>query len=191
MPFEFKNFEIPGPLLIKPRVFDDDRGFFLELYKHSDFAGAGIREHLVQDNYAKSTKGVLRGLHYQMGPKAQGKLVVCMQGGIYDVAVDIRKGSPHFGKWVGIELTENNRLMLFVPPGFAHGYQVLSEASEVMYKCTDEYSPTHDRGIIWNDPAIGIAWPLPDPVLSPKDKLHPLLRDADNNFVWSKPTALA
>ncbi len=184
MPFEFKSLEMPGPILIRPQVFGDVRGFFLEVYKHTDFAGAGIREHLVQDNYSKSEKGVLRGLHYQKTPKAQGKLVICLHGSIYDVAVDISKGSPHYGKWVGVELSEENRLMLYVPPGFAHGFQVLSETAEVMYKCTEEYSPSDDRGIIWNDPEIGIAWPLPAPILSDKDKTHPGLRDADNNFTF-------
>jgi dTDP-4-dehydrorhamnose 3,5-epimerase len=184
MPFEFGDVGIPGPVLVRPRVFDDGRGYFLELYKHSDFAAAGIREHLVQDNYSKSAKGVLRGLHYQKDPKAQGKLVMCLQGGIYDVAVDIRRGSPHYGKWTGVELTAENRLMLYVPPGFAHGFQVLTDAAEVLYKCTGEYSPSDDRGIIWSDDEIGIAWPLSDPLLSAKDKLHPLLRDADNNFRW-------
>ncbi len=184
MPFEFRSLEIPGPVLIRPRVFGDARGFFLELYKHSEFAAAGIREHLVQDNYSRSARGVLRGLHYQKSPKAQGKLVMCLQGGIFDVAVDIRKGSPHFGKWTGAELTRENRLMLYVPPGFAHGFQVLSESAEVMYKCTEEYSPSDDRGIIWNDPDIGIAWPITDPVLSGKDGMQPRLRDADNNLTF-------
>jgi dTDP-4-dehydrorhamnose 3,5-epimerase len=188
MPFEFEQVGIPGPVLVRPRVFGDGRGFFLELYKHTDFAAAGIREHLVQDNYSKSVQGVLRGLHYQKSPRAQGKLVMCLKGGIYDVAVDIRKGSPHYGKWEGVELTEESRLMLYVPPGFAHGFQVLTGTAEVLYKCTDEYSPSNDRGIIWNDPEIRIAWRLPDPILSPKDKLHPLLHDADNNFVWSGPS---
>jgi dTDP-4-dehydrorhamnose 3,5-epimerase len=182
MPFEFTQLEIPGLVLVQPQVFGDNRGFFFELYKHSDFARGGIVEHLVQDNYSKSAKGVLRGLHYQKTPRAQGKLVMCLKGGIYDVAVDIRKGSPRYGKWVGVELTEENRLMLFVPPGFAHGFQVLSDTAEVLYKCTDEYSPADDRGIIWNDLDINIAWPLRDPVLSGKDKIHPALRDADNNF---------
>jgi dTDP-4-dehydrorhamnose 3,5-epimerase len=163
----------------------DERGFFFELYKHSDFVRAGITEHLVQDNYSKSGRGVLRGLHYQKNPRAQGKLVLCMKGKIHDVAADIRKGSPHYGTWVGMELSEENRRMLYVPPGFAHGFQVLSESAEVLYKCTDEYSPADDRGIIWNDPDINIAWPLADPVLSGKDKIHPLLRDADNNFSLS------
>jgi len=184
MPFEFDKLSIPGTVLIQPRVFNDGRGFFLELYKHSDFAAAGIREHLVQDNFSKSAKGVLRGLHYQRQPKAQGKLVICITGSIYDVAVDIRRGSPDFGKWVGAEITEENRRMLYVPPGFAHGFQVLSETAEVMYKCTDEYSPSDDRGIIWNDPEINVIWPLAEPLLSGKDEKHPGLRDADNNFIF-------
>jgi dTDP-4-dehydrorhamnose 3,5-epimerase len=182
MPFDFESIAIPGPVLVRPKVFGDDRGFFLELYKHTDFVKAGIREHLVQDNFSKSSQGVLRGLHYQKAPRAQGKLVTCMRGRIYDVAVDIRKGSPHFGKWVGVELTGENRLQLYVPPGFAHGFQVLSETAEVLYKCTAEYAPAEDRGIIWNDPEIGIAWPLSEAVLSGKDKLLPRLLDADNNF---------
>jgi len=184
MPFEFNQLEIPGPVLIRPRVFDDGRGYFLELYKHSDFVNAGITPHLVQDNYSKSSQGVLRGLHYQKMPMAQGKLVLCMKGRIFDVAVDIRKGSPHYGKWVGAELTEENRHMLYVPPGFAHGFQVLSDNAEVMYKCTNEYSPIDERGIIWNDPDIAIHWPLSQPVLSGKDKLNPRLLDADNNFEY-------
>jgi dTDP-4-dehydrorhamnose 3,5-epimerase len=182
MPFKFDSLGIAGLILIKPQVFGDDRGFFLELYKHSDFSLNGIEEHLVQDNYSRSTKGVLRGLHYQKNPKAQGKLVTCMKGRIFDVAVDIRKGSPWFGKWAGVELSEENKQLLYVPPGFAHGFQVLTDAAEVLYKCTDEYSPADDRGIIWNDPDINIAWPLNDTILSGKDKVHPRLRDADNNF---------
>jgi dTDP-4-dehydrorhamnose 3,5-epimerase len=185
MPFEFKPLEIRGPLLIRPQIFGDERGFFLELYKHTDFVSAGITEHLVQDNYSKSTRGILRGLHYQKSPKTQGKLVICMKGGIFDVAVDIRKGSPQYGKWTGVELTEENRLMLYVPPGFAHGFQVLSETAEVMYKCTDEYSPPDERGIIWDDRDIKVAWPLANPVLSAKDKMNPALRFADNDFVFS------
>jgi len=182
MPFEFKPLEIPGPVLVRPQVFGDDRGVFFELYKHTDFVREGIKDHLVQDNYSRSEKGVLRGLHYQKTPKAQGKLVMCIKGEIYDVAVDIRKGSPSYGKWVSVVLSEENRLMLYVPPGFAHGFQVLSDTAEVLYKCTDEYSPNVDRGIIWSDPDLNIAWPLKDPVLSAKDKIHPRLRDADNNF---------
>lgn len=182
MPFEFEPPAIPGLVLVRPRVFGDSRGFFFELYKRSDFIRGGITEYLVQDNYSRSEKGVLRGLHYQKNPKAQGKLVMCLKGCIYDVAVDIRKGSPYLGKWFGVELSGENRLMLYVPPGFAHGFQVVSETADVLYKCTEEYSPADDRGILWSDPDISIPWPLKDPVLSPKDKSHPLLRDADNNF---------
>jgi dTDP-4-dehydrorhamnose 3,5-epimerase len=184
MPFEFLPFSIPGLMLIKPKLFNDDRGVFFEMYKHSDFSLAGIREHLLQDNYSTSTKGVLRGLHYQKNPKAQGKLVCCVKGKIYDVAIDIRRGSPCYGKWAGIELTEDNRHLLYVPPGFAHGFQVLSETAEVMYKCTEEYSPADDRGIMWNDPHLAITWPLPNPLLSKKDVAHPSFGDADNNFVF-------
>jgi dTDP-4-dehydrorhamnose 3,5-epimerase len=183
MPFEFKPLAIPGLVLVRPQVFGDNRGFFLELYKHSDFMREGITAHLVQDNYSRSEQGVLRGMHYQKDPKAQGKLVMCMTGSIYDVAVDIRKDSPDYGKWVGVELTEENRQMLYVPPGFAHGFQVLSKTADVLYKCTEEYSPANDRGILWSDPDINIAWPLKDPVLSGKDTTHPLLRNADNNFM--------
>jgi dTDP-4-dehydrorhamnose 3,5-epimerase len=182
MPFEFKSLDIPGLMLVTPRIFGDSRGFFLELYKHTEFVRAGIREHLVQDNYSRSARGVLRGLHYQRSPEAQGKLVMCLRGSIFDVAVDIRGGSPHFGKWIGIELSEENRNMLYVPPGFAHGFQVLSDTADVLYKCTKEYSPSDDRGIVWNDPDIGIAWPLAGPVLSDKDTVHPMLKHADNNF---------
>lgn len=184
MPFEFRRLAIPDVILVIPKVFGDARGFFLEFYKHSEFAQAGIREHFVQDNHSKSAKGVLRGLHYQKNPDAQGKLVRCLSGKIYDVAVDIRKGSPSFGKWVDAELTGGNNHMFYVPPGFAHGFMVLSESAEVLYKCTAEYAPASDRGIIWDDPDIGIRWPLPDPVLSEKDKVHPPLRSIDNNFTF-------
>ena len=182
MPFEFTSLEIPEIILIQPQVFGDDRGFFIELYKHSDFMRGGITEHLVQDNYSRSARGVLRGLHYQKSPKSQGKMVICMKGRIFDVAVDIRKGSRRFGKWVGVELSEDNRKMLYVPPGFAHGFQVVSEFAEVLYKCTDEYSPDNERGIIWNDKDINIAWPLSAPTLSAKDKINPPLHRADNDF---------
>jgi dTDP-4-dehydrorhamnose 3,5-epimerase len=185
VPFKFTAFEIPGLVLIRPGVFGDNRGFFLELYKHADFVRGGITEHFVQDNYSKSARGVLRGLHYQKSPKAQGKLVLCMKGRIYDVAVDIRKGSPQYGKWAGIELSEENRQMLYVPAGFAHGFQVLSETAEVLYKCTEEYSPEDERGIIWNDRDINIVWPLADSTLSGKDKVNLPLREADNDFIFS------
>jgi len=182
MPFEFEQLSIPGLILVQPRVFIDPRGYFFELYKQHDFARAGIGDRFVQDNYSHSERGVLRGLHYQKQPRAQGKLVICLRGRIFDVAVDIRRGSPHFGKWLGVELSEENRQMLYVPPGFAHGFQVVSDSADVQYKCTDEYSPENDRGIAWNDPDINIAWPLRDPLLSDKDVVHPMLRDSDNKF---------
>lgn len=175
---------MPEIIIIKPGAFSDGRGFFIETYKRSDFAAAGITEHFVQDNHSKSGKGVLRGLHYQKNPSAQGKLVRCVKGAIFDVAVDIRKGSPTFGRWKGIELSEENRTMVYIPPAFAHGFVVLSESAEVIYKCTSEYSPEDDRGIIWNDPDINIIWPVKEPALSEKDRRRPMLRDADNNFEY-------
>ena len=184
MPFLFKRLAVQDIVLIEPKKFPDDRGFFMETYKHSDFARNGIREYFVQDNYSRSSRGVLRGLHYQSNPYAQGKLVQCLKGRIFDVAVDIRKSSPTFGNWVSAELSEENSLMLYVPPGFAHGFIVLSEAADVLYKCTKEYAPDSDRGIIWNDPDINIQWPVKEPILSDKDKRHPFLKDADNNFEY-------
>ena len=186
MPFIFKKLSIPEVVLIEPKVFRDGRGFFMETYKYSDFARMGIKEYFVQDNYSKSLKGILRGLHFQKNPNAQGKLVLCLKGKIFDAAVDIRKGSPAFGQWVGAELSEENNLILYVPSGFAHGFVVLSEAADVIYKCTREYSPEDDRGIIWNDPDINIHWPVKYPVLSEKDKNHPALKDADINFEYEK-----
>ncbi len=184
MPFNFKRFSISEVILIEPEIFKDGRGFFMETYKYSDFAPVGIKEHFVQDNYSRSLKGVLRGLHFQKNPNAQGKLVQCIKGKIFDVVVDIRRSSPTFGRWVSVELSEENNLMLYVPSAFAHGFVVLSEEAGVMYKCTREYSPKDDRGIIWNDPDININWPVRNPVLSERDKRHPALRDADNNFEY-------
>jgi len=186
MPFTFTRLALSEIILIKPRFFPDERGFFMETYKSSDFAGVGMKEQFVQDNFSRSSRGVLRGLHYQKHPNAQGKLVQCFAGKIFDVAVDIRRGSPAFGKWVAQELSEANRCMLFIPAGFAHGFLVLSESADVLYKCTKEYAPADDRGILWNDPEIGIAWPVGNPVVSEKDARHPLLQDADINFVYVK-----
>ncbi|BAT71078.1 dTDP-4-dehydrorhamnose 3,5-epimerase [Thermosulfidibacter takaii ABI70S6] len=188
MPFEFIKTEIPEVIIVKPIVFNDDRGFFMEFYKESEFREAGIDECFVQDNHSKSVKGVLRGLHYQLSPKAQGKLVRCVRGSIFDVAVDIRKGSPTFGKYVAVELSEENKLMLWIPKGFAHGFLTLSETAEIIYKVSGaEYSLEHDRSIRWNDPEIGINWPIDDePILSPKDKCAPLLKDAEINFVYGE-----
>lgn len=183
MPFEFEKTELPEVLLVKPRVFGDARGAFMELYKASDFA-PHIPERLVQMNFSRSEKGVLRGLHFQKNPAAQGKLVKCMRGRILDVAVDIRKGSPNYGKWVGRVLDDQNHHMLYVPPGFGHGFCVYSDIGEVMYQVTAEYSPAHDRGFRFDDPAVGVDWGLANPSLSEKDKNAPLLKDADNNFVY-------
>jgi dTDP-4-dehydrorhamnose 3,5-epimerase len=183
MPFSFQRLEIPDVILIEAKAFADERGFFMETYKKSDFEEHGIPHRFTQDNYSHSAgRGVLRGLHYQKDPKAQGKLVLAVRGAIFDVAVDIRKGSPSYGKWVGVELTGENHRMLYVPAGFAHGFAVLSAEADVMYRCTEEYAPEVDRGIVWNDPELAIAWPIDDPLLSPKDQAQPLLKDADNNF---------
>ncbi|MDI6890018.1 MAG: dTDP-4-dehydrorhamnose 3,5-epimerase [Thermodesulfovibrionales bacterium] len=184
MPFKFSRLEIPDVILIEPLFFEDVRGFFMEIYKYSDFARAGIKEYFLQDNYSKSAKNVLRGLHYQKDPGAQGKLVRCIKGRIFDVAVDIRKGSPTYGHWVGVEMSGDNNLMLYIPSAFAHGFVVLSDFAEVMYKCTEEYFPEDERGVIWNDPDIGINWPVEKPILSEKDSKHPMLKDADNNFKY-------
>jgi len=181
MPFEIEPLQIPEVILIKPKLFSDDRGFFLETYKRSDFERAGIGFDFIQDNHSGSKKGVLRGLHYQKRPAVQGKLVRCIRGVIFDVAVDIRIGSPTFGKWVGVYLSEENRHMLWIPPGFAHGFLVVSDYAEVIYKVShSEYSPTHDAGILWNDPDIGIEWPtnlVERVILSEKDAKLPKLKD--------------
>lgn len=185
MPFEFTRLDIADLILVAPRAFGDERGQFRETYKHSDFVRAGVPEHFVQDNYSRSVRGVLRGLHYQLQPKAQGKLVSCIRGSIFDVAVDIRKGSPTYARWMGLELSGENNLMLYVPAGFAHGFLTLSETAEVLYKCTSEYSPVDDRGIIWNDPDINIAWGVTAPLLSAKDGMLPILSRAENNFRYA------
>jgi dTDP-4-dehydrorhamnose 3,5-epimerase len=182
MPFEFRRLAIPDVLLVEARIFGDERGFFMETYKRSDFAAHGIPDAFVQYNRSRSVRGVLRGLHYQKDPRAQGKLVSVLQGEVFDVAVDIRRGSPTYGRWVGERLSAENGRMLYVPVGFAHGFCVLSDRADVLYMVTDEYAPECDRGILWNDPEIGIDWPIAAPILSPKDAQLPALRHADNNF---------
>jgi dTDP-4-dehydrorhamnose 3,5-epimerase len=178
VPFEFKNLEIKDLILITPKIFKDNRGFFLESYKKSDFFENGITVDFNQDNHSKSTKGVLRGLHYQKKPKPQAKIVRCSRGKIFDVAVDLRQNSPTFGKWAGEILSEENKNMLFIPEGFAHGFFVLSDEAELLYKASGEYSQEHDRGIRWNDPDININWDFDiKPVLSEKDKKQPLLKE--------------
>jgi len=177
MPFEFEKLEPAGLVLVRPKVFRDDRGFFVESYKKSDFEKAGVSGEFVQDNHSKSVKGVLRGLHYQKDPFAQGKLVRCLSGRILDVAVDIGRDSPSFGKWAAVELDSDSAGMLYIPPGFAHGFLVLSETAEIMYKCTKEFSPAHDAGIRWDDPRLGIDWGIKAPILSAKDSALPYLKD--------------
>lgn len=171
---------IPDVMLIEPRVFGDHRGFFFESFNARAFADAtGCQETFVQDNHSRSSQGVLRGLHYQV-QQAQGKLVRAVVGEIFDVAVDIRRGSPTFGQWVSAMLTAENKHQLWVPAGFAHGFVVVSETAEVLYKTTDYYAPQHERSILWNDPAIGIEWPTNiQPLLSEKDAAAVLLADAD------------
>ncbi len=186
MPFKFIDLKLPGLKLVEPLVFKDERGFFMETFKFSEFSRAGIEVVWVQDNHSMSKKGVLRGLHYQLEPMAQGKLVRVVKGAVFDVAVDIRKGSPTFAKWYGVVLSEQNNYMLWIPPGFAHGFVALEDETHLIYKVSGaEYFPSHERTIKWNDPDIGIDWPIKDPVLSEKDRMAPFLKDAEINFVWS------
>ena len=178
MPFEFERQKISDVILVKPRVFGDNRGFFMESYKKSEFVKNGIDIEFVQDNHSKSSARVLRGLHYQQAPYGQAKLVRCSRGRIYDVAVDIRPQSETFGKYVKVELSEENKQMLYIPDGFAHGFVVLSDEAELLYKTTKEYAPQADRGIRWNDPDINIDWEIDfEPVLSDKDMVQPLLKE--------------
>ncbi len=168
---KFTPTEIPDVVIIEPRVFSEERGFFMETWQSRKFAEGGLDLNFVQDNHSKSRQGVLRGLHYQV-EQTQGKLVRVTAGEVYDVAVDLRRGSPHFGKWVGVTLSEENKRQLWVPPGFAHGFYVTSDTAEFLYKCTDFYAPEHERSILWNDATLGIDWPLVGgaaPILSPKD----------------------
>ena len=184
MPFNFKRLEIPDVVLVEARSFSDDRGFFLESFKESDFVSNGIDVKFAQDNISHSIKNVLRGLHYQKNPKAQAKLVTAIRGEIFDVAVDIRKGSPTFGSWVAEILSEKNHKSLFVPRGFAHGFCVLSDEADVLYKVDNEYSSENERGIIWNDSTLEINWPSDNPILTKKDLDLPTLNDIDNNFSY-------
>ena len=182
MPFQFQRLEIPDVILVEARSAKDERGYFMETYKQSVFASNGIPEVFVQDNHSHSMRGVLRGLHYQKHPKAQGKLVMALRGQVFDVAVDIRRGSPTFGKWIGRVLSSENWHMLYMPVGFAHGFCVLSDVADLVYKVTGEYAPDCERGIVWNDPTLGIQWPAAQPVVSTRDAVLPLLQDADFNF---------
>jgi dTDP-4-dehydrorhamnose 3,5-epimerase len=168
---------IPGLLLLEPKVFADARGFFLEVYNERTFAPLGITERFVQDNQSHSKKCVLRGLHYQ-GEQAQGKLVRVLQGEVFDVAVDLRRGSPTFGKWVGDKLSSENKRMIWIPKGFAHGFYTLSETADVAYKVTDFWAPQFEKTLLWNDPELGIDWPLDgEPILSDKDRTGHFLQE--------------
>ena len=175
MPFDFKRLAIPEVLLISPRVQTDSRGFFMETYKRSEFAAAGVGEIFVQENHSSSQRGVLRGLHFQRPPHAQSKLVRVVSGQIYDVAVDLRRDSATRGRWVGVNLSAEDRALLYVPDWCAHGFCVLSERAEIVYHTSMEYSPEHQAGIMWNDPALGIEWPVTDPIVSDRDKHWPPL----------------
>jgi dTDP-4-dehydrorhamnose 3,5-epimerase len=165
----FQPTDLPGVVVIEPTVFEDDRGFFMESFHRPKFAAAGIDAEFVQDNHSRSRRGVLRGLHYQL-KHPQGKLVRVIRGEIYDVAVDLRRSTPTFGCWYGCELDERNHRQMYVPPGFAHGFCVISESAEVIYKCTAVYHPEDEHTLLWNDPALGITWPLANPIISPKDE---------------------
>jgi len=173
---------LPEVLLLEPKVHGDARGFFLESWNRRAFnAAVGYEVEFVQDNHSRSARGVLRGLHYQLFPHAQGKLVRVVQGAVFDVAVDVRPGSPTLGRWVGVDLSAENHRQLWIPPGFAHGFLVLSEVADFLYKTTDYYSPADERAVRWDDPDIGIRWPLESklPMLSDRDAAAPLLRDAE------------
>ncbi len=179
MSFTFKKLALPGLVLIEPRIFTDDRGYFFEAYKQSLFTANGIKDDFIQDNSSFSTQGVLRGLHYQLPPHAQAKLVRCLNGRIFDVAVDIRRSSPTFGQWLGLELSADEKNMLYIPAGFAHGFYTITGQAEILYKVSAEYAPQAERGIIWNDPDIRIDWPVKAPLLSAKDRRFPLMNQAD------------
>jgi dTDP-4-dehydrorhamnose 3,5-epimerase len=170
--------DIPDVLLLEPSVLSDHRGWFAETYHERRYCEAGITEHFVQDNCSRSVRNTLRGLHFQE-PHAQGKLVMALEGTVYDVVVDIRKGSPTFGKWYGIELSEKNLYQMYIPPGCAHGFCVTSETATFLYKCTAYYSPKDERGILWNDPVLEILWPISEPILSQKDQAYRTLKGMD------------
>jgi dTDP-4-dehydrorhamnose 3,5-epimerase len=166
---------LPDVLIIEPRVLRDDRGFFVETYHAPRYRAAGVDVAFVQDNHSRSVRGTLRGLHWQTAPHPQAKLIRVLDGEILDVAVDVREGSPTFGRWVAVTLSAGNFRQLFIPIGFAHGFLVTSAIADIEYKCSDVYDPAAERGLMWNDPEIGIAWPVTDPILSARDRNHPSL----------------
>jgi dTDP-4-dehydrorhamnose 3,5-epimerase len=175
MPFTFSQTSLPGLTIIEPSVFTDHRGFFMEAYKKSEFAAGGIDVDFVQDNHSRSVQGTLRGLHLQRPPRAQAKLVRVLEGEVFDVAADIRPDSPTYGKWVSVMLSSENRRSVFIPAGYAHGFCVVSAQAEVLYKTTDEYAPELEWGVRWDDPLLGIPWPVSEPCLSQRDERWPPL----------------
>ncbi len=179
MSFTFTPLAIPEVVLVQPRVFRDSRGCFIQTYQASAYRAAGLDAEFVQDNRSVSRRGVLRGMHYQLPPFAQGKLVSVTLGAIWDVAVDVRRGSATFGRWVGLELTAESGSLLWIPPGFAHGFVVLSEEAHFVYKCTAEYAPASERGFRWDDPALAIDWPLRDVTVSARDAALPRLAEVE------------
>nr|WP_275299555.1 dTDP-4-dehydrorhamnose 3,5-epimerase [Clostridium sp. YIM B02506] len=184
--FNFIETKIKDLYIIEPKVFGDNRGYFMETYNKNDFFEAGLTMEFVQDNESRSKKGVLRGMHFQT-KHTQGKLVRATRGEVYDVAVDLRKGSPTFGKWEGVLLTEENKRQFYVPEGFAHGFLVVSDEAVFNYKCTDFYAPEYDSGLLWNDPEVGIEWPLDginELLLSEKDKVQKTLKELDLPFIY-------
>ena len=183
MTFTFTKVESPeGPIVVTPYVFNDERGFFLETYRSDEFEKVGIKEEFIQDNHSKSSKGVIRGLHYQKDPHEQSKLVRCIRGEVFDVAVDLRPKSHTFGEWYGILLSEQNKKMLYIPKGFAHGFSTLSEEAEVVYKVDEFYSREDERGIVYNDPTIAVEWRVSNPAVSSKDKALPKFDEEEEYF---------
>ena len=182
MAYNVRKTELEGLLVIEPSVYSDERGFFVEKYRSSDFKAAGLPYDFVQIGHSFSKRDVLRGMHFQLRSAPMGKLVNVIEGGIFDVAIDVRKDSGTYKKWFGIELTGSNCLMLYIPEGFAHGFVVLEDRTHVIYAFTGEYSKPAERGINWNDPSIGIKWPVKNPILSEKDRVAPLLDESDNDW---------
>ncbi len=193
MAFRFMRLSIPDVVCIEPDRYQDDRGSFFELYKHPEFEEFGLHIPFVQFNLSSSRRDVIRGLHYQLNPAAQAKLVMVMSGTIFDVIVDIRKNSPWYGQWVGVEMTSAKKSMVYVPEGFAHGFCAVTDTAEALYCCSQVYMPRYEAGVAWNDPDLAVTWPSVRPVLSDKDRRHPCLKDAANNFVYDpgKPAGLS
>jgi dTDP-4-dehydrorhamnose 3,5-epimerase len=175
LPFDFQQLDLPGLVLVQAQAFQDDRGAFMEIYRESAFAAAGIAERFVQSNVSRSQQGVLRGLHYQAPPWGQGKLVQVLDGEIFDVVADVEPVSPHFGRWVGCEMSDANGRLLYVPPQYAHGFCVVGDSALVLYHVTREYHPESERGVPWNDPVLAIDWPVKEPIVSAKDRAWPAL----------------